>query len=210
VAGFAWGGVVLGGLPAGALAAVAAGGAAILTGLYLLKLERRRVLVAFSPLWTELPGERRSERWARRLRRWLSLLLQLAFLALLVLAAADPRPAAADRGGRSIVVLIDRSASMAARDEAGGRIGRARQAAEEIVAGMSGRDRAMIVSFAAGVSPESGFEDDPQRLRAAIARAGRRVRTPAPPAGRRAPRWRRCARWRRAGAADRPRSRSPG
>ncbi|HVR61191.1 MAG TPA: VWA domain-containing protein [Polyangia bacterium] len=171
MAGFAWGGFVLGGLPAGALAAVAAGGAAILTGLYLLKLERRRVLVAFSPLWTALAGERRSERWARRLRRWLSLLLQLAFLTLLVLAAADPRPAAADRGGRSIVVLIDRSASMAARDEPGGRIARARRAAEEIVAGMSGRDRAMIISFGAGVSPESGFEDDPQRLRAAIARA---------------------------------------
>ena len=39
-----------------------------------------------------LGGERRSERWARRLRRWLSLLLQVAFLGLLVLAAADPLP----------------------------------------------------------------------------------------------------------------------
>jgi von Willebrand factor type A domain/Aerotolerance regulator N-terminal len=171
VPGLAFGGFgfVLGGLPAGAVAAIAAGGAAVLTGLYLLKLERRRVLVAFSPLWTALGGERRSERWARRLRRWLSLLLQLAFLGLLVLAAADPRPAAADRGGRSIVLLVDRSASMAARDEAGGRIARARRAAEEIVAGMTGRDRAMVVSFAAGVSPASGFEDDPARLRAAIA-----------------------------------------
>src|SRR5258708_17235262 len=59
---------------------------------------------------------------------------------------------------------------MEARDEAGGRSGRARRAAEEIVAGLGGRDRAMIVSFATGVSPETGFEDDPARLRAAIAR----------------------------------------
>ncbi|HXI54712.1 MAG TPA: VWA domain-containing protein [Polyangia bacterium] len=163
---------LLGGLSAGASAGIALAGAALLTGLYLLKLQRRRVLVAFSPLWTALGGERRSERWARQLRRWVSLLLQLVFLALLVLAAADPRPAAADRGGRSVVILIDRSASMGARDEDGLRIGRARRAAQEIVAGMAAGDRLMIVSFAASVTPESGFEDDAARLRASIERVG--------------------------------------
>ncbi|HEY2900556.1 MAG TPA: VWA domain-containing protein [Polyangia bacterium] len=162
-------GFVVGGLPAGVAAGVAMVGAAALTALYLLKRHRRQVVVAFAPLWTALGGERRSEKWARRLRRWVSLLLQLAFLGLLLLAAVDPRPATANDRGRSIVVLIDRSASMGARDEDGPRLDRARRAADAIVDGLGGGDRAMIVSFATDVSPESGFDDDPARLHAAIA-----------------------------------------
>ena len=167
--GFSVGGWVLGGLPAWAAAGISVVGAALLLGFYLLKRQRRRVVVAFAPLWTELGSEWRSDRWARRLRRWLSLLLQLGFLALLVLAAADPQPAAVDRGGRSVVVLLDRSASMGARDEGGLRIGQARHAADQIVSGLGSGDRAMIVSFAASVSPETGFEEDRGRLRAATA-----------------------------------------
>src|SRR3954447_14089769 len=110
------GGLVLGGMAPGTAAALAVAGAAALTGLYLLKLRRRPVVVPFAPLWAPHAGERRSEQWARRLRRWLSLALQAALFGLILLAAADPRPPAADRAGRSLVVLIDRSASMSATD----------------------------------------------------------------------------------------------
>src|SRR5882724_5076020 len=112
----AWGpgGLALEGLSAGAAVGLAVVGVAVLTGLYLLKPRRRRVVVAFAPLWLPGAGARRSERWARRLRRWLSLALQAIVFGLLLLAAADPRFGSAAREGRSVVVLIDRSASMSA------------------------------------------------------------------------------------------------
>ena len=165
-------GLVLEGLSAGAAVGVAVAGAAILTGLYLLKPRRRRVVVAFAPLWLPGAGERRSERWARRLRRWLSLALQGVIFGLLLLAAADPRPGAADAAGRSVVVLVDRSASMAATDEPGTRLGVARERARAIVGGLGAADRALVASFAADVTAESGFETDARRLARAVDAVG--------------------------------------
>ncbi len=106
-------------LPARAAAVAGAVGAVAITVLYLVRLRRRRVVVSFAPLWLDAAGPRRTTAWARRLRDLLSLLLALVLLGLSLLAAVDPRPAAADRAGRSLVVLIDRSASMSARDAPG-------------------------------------------------------------------------------------------
>jgi hypothetical protein len=164
--GFA--GLVLEGLGAGAAAGLAVTGAAILTGLYLLKPRRRRVVVAFAPLWLPGAGERPSERWARRLRRWLSLALQMVIFGLLLLGAADPRPGVADRDGRTIVVLVDRSASMSATDEPGSRLTAARARARALVTGLARGDRALVASFAGDVTAESGFETDPRRLSRAL------------------------------------------
>lgn len=157
------------GLSAAAAGGVAIAAAVLLTGLYLLKLQRRRVLVPFAPLWAPSGGEPRSRRLARRLRRWLSLLLQLLFAGLLLLATADPRPAAAHRAGRTVLILVDRSASMSARDEGAGasRLDEARRLARALAAGIGPADRAMVASFASGVSAASGFEDDAGRLAAA-------------------------------------------
>jgi von Willebrand factor type A domain/Aerotolerance regulator N-terminal len=144
----------------------------VLTTFYLLKLRRRRVLVPFASLWLSAGGERRSERLARRLRRWLSLLLQLIFVALLLLAAVDPRSAQVDRAGRTLLILVDRSASMSATDEEGPRLGRARAIARDLATGLGNADRAMIASFAAGVAAETGFEADAARLGPAVERIG--------------------------------------
>jgi hypothetical protein len=161
-------GLALEGLSAGAAVGLGLAGLAILTGLYLLKPRRRRVVVAFAPLWLPGAGERRSERWARHLRRWLSLVLQAAVFGLLLLAAADPQPRAADRAGRSYVVLIDRSASMSAADEPGTRLGAARARARALISGLGPADRALVASFAADVGAESGFESDARRLARAV------------------------------------------
>ena len=90
--------------------------------------------------------------------------------ALLLLAAVDPRPAAADRAGRSLVVLIDRSASMSARDGTGDAARRGPRArATAIVDGLAAADRALVASFASDAVAESGFEADAGRLRRAVA-----------------------------------------
>jgi hypothetical protein len=163
-------GLALEGLSAGAALGLAVAGAVALTGLYLLRPRRRRVVVAFAPLWAPGAGERRSERWARKLRRWLSLALQLAIFALLLLAAADPRPVGADRAGHTVVVLIDRSASMSATDEPGTRLAVARATARALVTGLAPADRALVASFAADVTVGSGFETDAGQLARAVDR----------------------------------------
>jgi len=156
-------------LPARAAAVVGAVGAVAITVFYLVRLRRRRVVVSFAPLWLDAAGPRRTTSWARRLRDLVSLLLALAMLALVLLAAVDPRPAAADRAGRSMVLLIDRSASMSARDGSGTRLAAARARAASIVDGLTGADRALVASFAADAVAETGFAADAGRLRRAVA-----------------------------------------
>jgi hypothetical protein len=162
--------LVFSGLTGAAAAGVGVATGLVLTGLYLLKRQRRRVAVPFAPLWVSAGGEQRAERLARRLRRWLSLLLQLVFAALVLLALVDPRPAAVDRAGRTILILVDRSASMSATDEDGTRLDRARQITRVLGGGLHAADRAMIAGFAAGVGAETGFESDSGRLADAAGR----------------------------------------
>ena len=92
-----------------------------LTTLYLLKQQRRRVDVPFIRLWQQVLQRSEATSWWRRLLRLLSLLIQLVVLALLVLSLGDPRLGRSQRG-RTLVLLIDASASMQARlSAAGGR-----------------------------------------------------------------------------------------
>ena len=91
--------------------------------LYILKLRRRVVAVPFSPLWERILRDKEATSLFSKLKRLLSLLLQLALLALLVLALGDPRAAESLIKGRNVVVLVDASASMQATDVAPSRLG---------------------------------------------------------------------------------------
>jgi Ca-activated chloride channel family protein len=165
-------GYVLGGLSGGTAAAVAALGTLALVALYLLRERERRVRVAFVALWEPEAGSRRIERLGRRLRRWLSLALQVLLLWLLVLALVDPRPAATAAAERTWVLLLDRSASMAAREGDADRMALARGQAHRVIASLGTRDRAMVASFGPEVTAETGFEVDPAALHRAIDRVG--------------------------------------
>jgi len=114
-------------LSANAVLIATAIGAAVIGVLYLVRLRRRRVVVSFAPLWLDAAGPRRTTSWARYLRDVLSFLLAAALLALIVVATMDARASSSDANGRSVVVLIDRSASMSARDGGAGQAGDARQ-----------------------------------------------------------------------------------
>src|SRR3954453_11361587 len=96
-------------------------GTAVLV-FYILKLRRRPVPVPFSKIWTRILRDKEATSLFSQLKRLLSLLLQLALLALLLLALGDPRAAQNLIEGRNIVVLIDGSASMKATDVAPTRI----------------------------------------------------------------------------------------
>ena len=105
----------------------------------------------------------------RRIRHWLLLVLRCVALALVVAAFARPfldRPTAAamGRGGREVVILLDRSYSMGYGD----RWDRAREAAYRVIDGLGPRDRATLVLFDASAEAVTPATPDRGRLRAAV------------------------------------------
>ncbi|MFV8753927.1 vWA domain-containing protein [Nannocystaceae bacterium ST9] len=96
-------------------------GAAVITLLYLLRMRRRQVIVPFAALWEQVTRESETRRLWRKLRRLISWLVQLILLALICLALGDPRPEAWLREPRTTAIVIDTSASMAARGDEEGR-----------------------------------------------------------------------------------------
>lgn len=151
------------GLTVAQYAGLLAGAGAVVVVFYLLKLRRRRVAVPFGKLWEQVLMDRQATSLLQRLRRLLSLLLQLLLLWLLATALADPRETEDLREGRDLVVLVDTSASMRARDvERGdGRIGEARAWVRDTLGKLGPRDRMMIVQMDAQVVPLTPMVADP-------------------------------------------------
>ena len=142
--------------------------------LYFLKLRRKPVRVSSTMLWSRAARDLEVNapiQWIRP--SWL-LLLQL--LAVACFAAAVGRPAVTGSEGapERWVLVIDRSASMGARDGEGGvtRLEEARARAETIVRRMGRGERAMVVSFASGARLEAAMTDDQGVLLAAIGAVG--------------------------------------
>src|SRR5688572_26166297 len=138
-------GLTFAGMAAGQLATLAAALGGALVVLYILKLRRRKVVVPYSALWDRVLRERETSTLFKRLRRLLSLLVQVAILLLILGALGDPRPKTAEHHGRDIVVLLDTSASMQATDVPGGRMTRALEEARKLVRGLGKGDRLMLV-----------------------------------------------------------------
>jgi hypothetical protein len=132
--------------------------------LYILKLRRRVVAVPFSPLWERILRDKEATTLFSKLKRLLSLLLQLALLALLVLALGDPRAAESLLKGRSLVVLVDASASMQATDVAPSRLAAARDEVQAMVRGLGGADRMLIAQMDATVTPLGPMTGDTSAL----------------------------------------------
>src|SRR5438128_10894955 len=87
--------------------------------LYFLKLKRREMPVSSTLLWKKAIQDLQVNAPFQKLRRNLLLLLQLLLLLLLALALSLPVSNYTPGAGKTSVILIDRSASMAARDASG-------------------------------------------------------------------------------------------
>jgi Ca-activated chloride channel family protein len=155
-------------LPFSTLAAVAAVAAALVVVFYILKLRRRPVPVPFSRIWQLVLRDKEATSLFSQLKRLLSLLLQLALLALLLLALADPRASGDLIEGRNLVVLVDSSASMQATDVAPSRIEVARAKVREMIRGLSGSDRMLIAQMDAAVTPLSTMTAEVSDLELAV------------------------------------------
>ncbi|WP_437586604.1 VWA domain-containing protein [Sorangium sp. So ce1000] len=157
------------GVPLQTLLQIGALAGAVVVVFYILKLRRRPVAVPFSKIWERILRDKEATSLFSQLKRLLSLLLQLALLALLLLALGDPRPQANLIEGRNIVVLIDASASMQAIDVAPSRIELAKEEVRKMVRGLSGSDRMLLAQMDAAVTPLSTLTGEIAELEAAVA-----------------------------------------
>ncbi|WP_437775578.1 vWA domain-containing protein [Sorangium sp. So ce1097] len=157
------------GVPLDTLLRIGALAGAVVVVFYILKLRRRPVAVPFSKIWERVLRDKEATSLFSQLKRLLSLLLQLALLALLLLALGDPRPQANLVEGRNIVVLIDASASMQAIDVAPSRVELAKEEVRKMVRGLSGSDRMLLAQMDAAVTPLSTLTGEIADLEAAVA-----------------------------------------
>jgi hypothetical protein len=160
--------VIFAGLPLAQLAAIFGIAGALIVVFYILKLRRRAVAIPFSPLWQRILKDKEATSLFSKLKRLLSLLLQLALLALLVLALGDPRAAATLIKGRNLVVLLDASASMQATDVAPSRLGVAKEQVKSLIRGMGGADRMLVAQMDAMVTPLGPMSGDTSELERAL------------------------------------------
>ena len=141
-----------------------------IVALYILRLRRRREPVSTLMFWEELFRERQTTSLFQRLKHLLSLLLQLLFLALLVLAVARPQFAFLTKSARQLVLVIDRSASMNAVEDSEGRtrLESAKQRALQTVDGLRFMDEMTVMSSDMQPVIHSPFTNHQRSLREAI------------------------------------------
>lgn len=160
--------MIFAGLPLATLLGIFGVAAAFATALYILKLRRRTVPVPFSKLWEKILRDKEATSLFSRLKRLLSLLVQLALLALLAFALGDPRAAATLIKGRNLVVLVDASASMQATDVAPTRLAVAKEEVKKVIRGLGGSDRMLVAQMDAAITPLGPMSGDTSELERAL------------------------------------------
>lgn len=138
--------------------------------LYFLKLRRREFDVPSTLLWRKAIQDLQVNAPFQKLRRNLLLLLQLLLLAFLLLALSRPVSNYTPGPGKTTVILIDRSASMSARDGENGktRLEEAKRRAKDLVALMTRNSQAMVIAFDSQAETVQPFTTDPTLLNRAI------------------------------------------
>jgi von Willebrand factor type A domain/Aerotolerance regulator N-terminal len=120
---------------------------------YILKIRMRRVPVSTTLFWRQIFEEKQPRSIWQKLRHFLSLLIQLAFLLLVVFALSEPIFKWEIREARKLVLVVDNSASMNAVDATPGptRLAKAKEDALALIDGLRFRDEMAII--AAGTQP---------------------------------------------------------
>lgn len=158
----------MGPIPLAMFAWIAGGAALLAVSAYIIKMRRRRFEVPFARLWKRVLEQKDANALWKQLKRLISLLLILLILALILFAALDPTLGAVSRDARSVVVLLDASASMKAMDgdEAGkkSRLDAAKERTKALIDSMGGGDLALIMKVDGQATPMSRFSSDAPML----------------------------------------------
>lgn len=117
-----------------------------LIAIYFLKVRPRTRPVTAYFLWQKVFTEKKASALFKRLRDlWSLLLLALAFAAI-AFALAEPDFSGAER--KDLLIVVDHSASMSAREGSGTRLDLAKKRARSLIEGLNGSQRAAVAAFA--------------------------------------------------------------
>jgi hypothetical protein len=136
--------------------------------MYLLKLRRTEAIVPSTLLWQRLAADTEANAPWQKLRRSLLFLVQLLLVAALALLAARPfieRPAGL---ARDLVLIVDTSASMAARDVAPDRLTAAKGAALAALRDLPSGGKVSVIEAGRTARIVATGTSDLGRIRAAI------------------------------------------
>lgn len=137
--------------------------------LYVLKRRREARVVGSTLLWELAQRDMRAERPWQRLVPHLSLLLQALVLILGAVALARPTGGTSVPAGARVTVVVDTSASMAAREDDGTRMDLARAALRTIARELPPGGELSILEAASEPNVVVPWTADPVRLETAIA-----------------------------------------
>jgi hypothetical protein len=140
---------------------------AISVALYLLDRSRRKLVVSTLRFWMAAEQPAVAARRRRIQQPW-SLLLQLASMALLILAIAQLRLGTPAQAGRDHVIVLDTSSWMAARSGTRTLMDVATDRARQYLKALPSRDRVMLVRADGMATPATAFEIDRRKVDAAI------------------------------------------
>jgi len=137
--------------------------------LYFLKLRRKEMEFASTILWKKSIQDLQVNAPFQKLRRNLLLLLQLLLLMFLLLALSRPISHYTPGAAKSSVILIDRSASMSAKEIDGTtRLDAAKKQAKELVDTMDRNATSMVIAFDEDAKVAQAFTSDRAVLKRAI------------------------------------------
>ncbi|MBU1511549.1 VWA domain-containing protein [Myxococcota bacterium] len=153
------------GLSATAMAQLAALFGGLVFLLYMLKLRERLIPVSAHFLWDRVIKAGQRSLLARILRRVFSFLLQMLILGSVVITLGDPRAITTTDHPDRLVLLLDDSASMRARDVPHGakyvtRWENAVEKARELILSKRDNDEIMLVTFSSRASSRTSWETD--------------------------------------------------
>lgn len=113
--------------------------------MYLLKLRRIERPVASTYLWRNMVRDVEANAPWQRLRYNLLMILQLLFLALLILALARPALPGKGIAAQAAIFIVDTSASMGATDVGPSRIEAAKAQARQLIAGLPANAEVTVI-----------------------------------------------------------------
>ena len=117
----------------------------VIVAFYLLKLRRTEHEISSTYLWRKMIRDVEANAPWQKLKPNLLLLLQLLFLAVLILAVARPFTLGQDAVGQNLILIIDSSASMSAGDVRPTRLEAAKNRAAQIVDEAPGDRRVTVI-----------------------------------------------------------------
>lgn len=140
----------------------------VVVAMYLLKLRRTEHEIPSVYLWRKMVRDIEANAPWQRLRRNLLLILQLLFLAALILALARPFTWAEGSSSQAAILIIDTSASMAATDVAPSRLESAKLQARQVVDGLPDEARVTVIGAGEGAQVLAASSQDRRQVYQAI------------------------------------------